>query len=113
MRVAQIIETMAMGGAENLALHVAGALADRGHESHLIVIEDPGVLSAKVPAGVEVHHLGFHRASIRNPFRFATVSRLDRPVGLGRREGVGTGSAEPMPNRSANPLAGSRWSSLK
>lgn len=79
-----------MGGAENLAVHVAAALADRGHESHLIVMEDPGVLSPQVPASVRLHHLGFHRASIRDPFRFPGSLRAGYRLlsGLIRSEGI-------------------------
>ncbi len=68
--VAQIVETMTMGGAENLAVRIANALAARGHESHLIVLTEPGPLSAKIDDRVHVHYLEFWRASIRNPFYF-------------------------------------------
>lgn len=70
MRVAQIIETLTMGGAENLAVNIANHLAVQGHDSHLIIITGPGVLSAKVHPSVHLHYLEFERASIRNPFSF-------------------------------------------
>ena len=53
LRVAQIIESMAMGGAEHLAVKTANHLAAAGHESHLIVTRGPDVLSAK-KSGSEV-----------------------------------------------------------
>jgi glycosyltransferase involved in cell wall biosynthesis len=71
LRVAQIIETLTMGGAENLAVNIANHLAVQGHESHLIIITGPDVLSAKVHPSVHLHYLEFERASLNNPFRFA------------------------------------------
>ncbi len=65
-----MIETMAMGGAENLTVNVANMLADRGHESHLIVMAGPGPLSERIQGNVHVHYLEFHRSSIRNPIAF-------------------------------------------
>lgn len=71
MRVAQIIETLTMGGAENLAVNIANHLALQGHDSHLIIITGPDVLSAKVHPSVNLHYLEFERASLNNPFAFA------------------------------------------
>lgn len=70
MRVAQIVESLGMGGAENLAVRIANALAGRGHESHLIVMEEPGPLSPRIAASVRVHYLNYHRVSITNPIAF-------------------------------------------
>jgi len=70
LRCAQLIETMAMGGAEQLAVRVADGLARRGHESHLVVMTEPGPLSACVPDRVHVHYLGFERSSVRRPPAF-------------------------------------------
>jgi len=83
LKVAQLIETMAMGGAEHLAVRIANHLADHGHDSHLIVLGTPGVLSAKIQPGVHVHYLHFQRASITNPIRFALSLR--RGLGLIRK----------------------------
>lgn len=68
--VAQLVETMTMGGAENLALRTANALAADGHRSHLIIVTEPGILSERIHSGVHVHYLGFWRSSISNPFAF-------------------------------------------
>lgn len=83
LRVAQLIETMAMGGAEQLAVRIANHLAAAGHESHLIVLTGPGVLSERIASGVQVHYLEFARASISNPVRFA--ASLRRGLGLIRQ----------------------------
>ena len=68
--MAQIVESLGVGGAENLAVRIANALADRGHESHLIVMEGPGPLSPRIAASVHVHYLNYHRVSITNPVAF-------------------------------------------
>ncbi|RLA56644.1 MAG: hypothetical protein DRR04_13910 [Gammaproteobacteria bacterium] len=75
LRVAQLIESMAVGGAEHLAVKTANYLAAAGHDSHLIVTRGPDVLSAKIRPGVKVHYLHFERASIRNPWAFGTSLR--------------------------------------
>jgi glycosyltransferase involved in cell wall biosynthesis len=69
-RVAQIIETLTMGGAENLAVRIANGLALRGYESHLVVVTGPGVLSSLIDPAVKVHYLGFERCSIKQPIQF-------------------------------------------
>ncbi len=71
LRVAQLIETMNMGGAEHLAVNLAAELAARGHESHLVVATGPGPLSERIPPTVRTHYLGFVRASVRNPAAFS------------------------------------------
>ena len=75
LRVAQLIESLAVGGAEHLAVKTANYLATAGHESHLIVTRGPDVLSAKVHPQVKVHYLHFERASIRNPWAFGSSLR--------------------------------------
>ncbi len=70
LRVAQIIETMEVGGAENLAVRLANYLASKGHDSSLIVLTKPGPLSSRVNSGVNVYYLSFVRSSVRNPFNF-------------------------------------------
>ncbi len=78
--VAQLVETMTMGGAENLAVRIANALAAEGHQSHLIVVTEQDILSDRVHPDVKVHYLGFWRSSIRNPFAF--VASLARGLNL-------------------------------
>ena len=75
LRVAQLIESMAVGGAEHLAVKTANYLATAGHDSHLIVTRGPDTLSAKIRPAVKVHYLHFERASIRNPWAFGTSLR--------------------------------------
>jgi len=75
LRVAQLIESMAVGGAEHLVVKTANYLAAAGHDSHLIVTRGPDVLSAKIQSGVKVHYLHFDRASIKNPWAFLSSLR--------------------------------------
>jgi glycosyltransferase involved in cell wall biosynthesis len=71
LRVAQLIGSMSVGGAENLAVRVAGALAARGHHSHLVVARGPGPLSERISPEVHTHYLHFERESIKRPVAFA------------------------------------------
>ncbi|MCP4293637.1 MAG: glycosyltransferase family 4 protein, partial [bacterium] len=80
MTVAQLVETMEMGGAENLAVRIANELAVQGHDSHLIVTGEPGVLSDRISDDVSVHYLRLVRESVNNPFAF--LRSLKRGVGL-------------------------------
>lgn len=84
LRVAQLIESMTMGGAENLAVRIANALAAAGHESHLIVTGSPGVLSERIAPEVQAHYLHYERASVNFPPAFLLSvrrgSRLLRQV---------------------------------
>ncbi len=72
LRVGQIIETMNMGGAENLAVQQANYLVAEGHDSHLIVLTGPGPLSGRISPRVKVHYLAFERKSVSNPIGFLT-----------------------------------------
>ena len=89
--VAQVVETMSMGGAENLAVRIANALPAAGFTSHLIVITGPGVLSSRIDPAVKVHYLNYQRASVRNPlvFPFSILNGLGRLSGVIRREKIG------------------------
>ena len=75
LRVAQIIESMAVGGAEHLAVKTANHLAAAGHDSHLIVTRGPDVLSARIQPNVKVHYLHYERSSVRNPLAFGVSLR--------------------------------------
>ncbi len=68
--VAQLIETMAMGGAERLAVQIANARAEAGDVSHLYVLTAAGVLSERIAPGVRVRYLGLERAPIGRPLAF-------------------------------------------
>jgi glycosyltransferase involved in cell wall biosynthesis len=78
LRVGQIIETLDMGGAENLAVRLANELAAEGHDSSLIILTKPGPLSERIDPAVHVHYLDFVRASVRNPIAFALSIRHGR-----------------------------------
>jgi glycosyltransferase involved in cell wall biosynthesis len=80
VRIAQVIETMNMGGAEKLAVNVANELAARGHESHLIVTTQRGELSTQIADGVTAHYLEFDRSSIANPIKFFNSIRHGRAL---------------------------------
>ncbi len=57
LRVAQLVESLESGGAEALAVDIAGALADRGHESHLVVLRGGGPFRSRVSSAVIFHDL--------------------------------------------------------
>ncbi|MBK7048535.1 MAG: glycosyltransferase family 4 protein [bacterium] len=58
LHVAQFVEVLEAGGAESLAIAIAGSLADRGHDSHLAVVRGGGPFQSRVPATVRFCDLG-------------------------------------------------------
>src|ERR1017187_9942132 len=52
LRVAQVVDSLAPGGAERFAVNLANTLADRGHESHLCSTRAEGPLAATIKPGV-------------------------------------------------------------
>ncbi len=63
---AQLVETLATGGAENLAVQLANARAAAGDRSFLYVLSaDEGDLASRVDPAVTVRRLGLARAPIR------------------------------------------------
>ena len=68
--VAQLVDNLSVGGAEQLAIRIANGRAQRGRPSFLYVLRDGGPLAEKIDPLVGVRYLGVHRASISNPFRF-------------------------------------------
>ncbi len=88
--LAQLVSTLSMGGAENLAVQIANAHARQGGVSHMVVLTGPGPCSARLEPGVVVHYLGYHRASISNPLRFAFSLRhgLKLLTDLIREQGI-------------------------
>lgn len=87
---AQLIETLAFGGAERLAVQIAEARAEAGDRSHLYVLAGAGALSETVSDRVALHHLDIPRASVRNPVAFgASIARGRRSLrDRIRRDGV-------------------------
>lgn len=71
IRVAQLIETLTMGGAERLVVRVAAALQERGLASYIYVIGDEAPLAETVPPGVSTRILRFERSGVGNPLAFA------------------------------------------
>ncbi len=71
LRIAQLVEALESGGAEALAVDIAGALAERGHESHLIVLRGDGPFRERVSPAVRLHDLGRPR---RDGSQFARVA---------------------------------------
>ena len=76
MRIAQLVETLGVGGAEKLVLDIAGAFAGAGDASCIIVLNGPGPLSERVPAGVPVHYLDLDRS--RRGSYLQVLGRLHR-----------------------------------
>ena len=75
LRVAQLIETLDMGGAERLAVQIANARAAAGDASHLYVLTDPGPLSAAIAPEVRVRYFGYRRVPIGRPWAFLVSLR--------------------------------------
>jgi glycosyltransferase involved in cell wall biosynthesis len=106
---AQLVETVNVGGAENLAIQIANRMAARGHASHILVIGPPGGdLIDRIDPGVGVHALGYRRASVVNPLRFAASLRdgFGRIAGAVREHGIGVLQTHlPNPNMWGLALA--------
>lgn len=71
IRCAQLIESLGVGGAENLAVRIANAMADLGHDSHILVIGSSGETARHIAPRVKLHELGVNRESVNRPVAFA------------------------------------------
>lgn len=71
LRVAQLVETLDAGGAEGLAIGIAGALSGRRHESHLIVLRGDGPFRARIPDSVRFHDIDRPRRDGNQAYRIA------------------------------------------
>lgn len=92
-RCAQLIETLDVGGAENLAVRIANAMAAAGHASHLLVMSRAGALKAFVSPQVTLHELAVERMPIGRPTAFlgslrSGLARLESVIGDQRIEVV-------------------------
>ncbi|MEZ4389349.1 MAG: SPOR domain-containing protein [Candidatus Krumholzibacteriia bacterium] len=76
--VAQLVEQLVVGGAENLALRIAGARAAAGGPSLLYTLKSGGPLEAQVPPTVPLRRLAIERASVRRPPAFLTSINAGR-----------------------------------
>jgi len=81
LRVAQFVEALESGGAEALAIDIAGALANRGHESHLVFLRGGGPFRSRVSGSVRCHDLARPRQdgsqAGRIAYFFGTARRLE------------------------------------
>ncbi len=68
--VAQLVDNLAVGGAENLAVRIANEWAAQGRPAFLYVLRKSGPLADRVNPGVKVRFLDVHRQSITNPWAF-------------------------------------------
>jgi len=80
-RLAVFLPSLVGGGAERVALKLAGGLADRGHAVDLLLATANGPLLAAVPPNVRVVDLGAARVLRALP-RLARYLRRDRPAAL-------------------------------
>lgn len=82
MRVAHVISSLGVGGAENMLVSLTEALASRGWESHVVSLTDEGVLASELRVrGATVSALGM-RSGVPNPVaipRLASAMRSYRP----------------------------------
>ncbi|MBD3221234.1 glycosyltransferase [bacterium] len=68
--VAQLVERLRVGGAENLAVRLANGRAADGAPTHLYALQPGGALAARVAPAVALRDLDVRRASIRRPHAF-------------------------------------------
>jgi len=89
--VVQLVETLAVGGAEQLAVRIANGRARQGHPSFVYVLGDGGPLEQRIDPAVGVRRLGIRRASIADPLRFLSSLRRGRRILRGQlaRDGAG------------------------
>jgi glycosyltransferase involved in cell wall biosynthesis len=69
--VGHLLANAGMGGAETYVSLIANTHARNGSGSKVIVLSEPGPVSERFESLVDVLYLGYRRASIKNPFRFA------------------------------------------
>jgi glycosyltransferase involved in cell wall biosynthesis len=73
LRVAQVVDSLAAGGAERFAVNLANTLADNGHESYLCSTRAEGPLAAIVKPGVG--RLRLNRSRSLDPLAFIAFAR--------------------------------------
>jgi len=80
-RIVFVLPSFAGGGAERVVVTVAGTLAQRGRDIHLIALSGAGPLESLAPAGLPVHVLDRPRVRQALPALVRTIRRL-RPTAL-------------------------------
>lgn len=73
LRVVQVVDSLAMGGAERLAVNLANTLADNGYESHLCSTRAEGPLAALIKPGVG--RLRLNRSRSLDPLAFVAFAK--------------------------------------
>ena len=68
--VAQLIDNLNVGGAEQLAIRIANGQAKAGRPAFVYVLRDTGPLADRIDQGVILRVLNIHRHSITNPIKF-------------------------------------------
>ena len=68
--VAQLVDNLSVGGAEQLAIRIANGLAKSEKPVFVYVLRDTGPLADRVDSEVTLRVLDIHRYSITNPFKF-------------------------------------------
>jgi len=68
--VAQLIDNLSVGGAEQLAVQIANGLAKAGRPAFVYVLRGTGPLADRIDPGVTLRVLDIHRRQINNPFKF-------------------------------------------
>ena len=80
-RVAQVVDTLSVGGAERVAVNLANGLAERGYESHLLVSRSMGPLAAALRPDVQVacaeRTWRFDAAGIRRMVHYIDSHEID------------------------------------
>jgi glycosyltransferase involved in cell wall biosynthesis len=88
LRVLFVIDSLGAGGAERVVLTLAQALADAGHRVTVVSADDR--VEYAVPAGIQVHSLGFRRSARLRYLRYgqrlrrlvASIEQRDGPFDL-------------------------------
>jgi len=82
--VAQLIDNLSVGGAEQLAVQIANGLAKAGRPAFVYVLRGTGPLADRIDPGVTLRVLDIHRRQINNPFKFI-ASLIDGHKKLSRQ----------------------------
>jgi len=70
MGVAQLVDNLSVGGAEQLAVRIANGLAKAGKPAFIYVLRDTGPLVDRLDPDVTLRVMDIHRRQINNPFKF-------------------------------------------
>lgn len=68
--VAQLVDNLSVGGAEQLAVRIANGLAKSGKPAFVYVLRDTGPLVDRLDPNVTLRVMDIHRSQITNPIKF-------------------------------------------